>query len=85
MFFLGYSQVLVVEEDQHKTTLTIIWGTFAYKRMPFGLINVRATFQRAMDTILNDLIRIIVVVYLDDLIIFSAHRQEHIEHLRQVF
>jgi len=54
----------VVEEDQHKTAFTTIWGTFAYKRMPFGLINAGATFQRAMDTYLNDLIGRTVVVYL---------------------
>ncbi|KAH9316614.1 hypothetical protein KI387_025241, partial [Taxus chinensis] len=47
--FSGYNQVEVNTVDQHKTTFTTPWGTFAYKRMPFGLINVGATFQRAMD------------------------------------
>lgn len=40
--FLGYNQVEVLEKDQHKTTFTTPWGTFAYHRMPFGLINVGA-------------------------------------------
>ena len=47
--FLGYNQVLVAEEDRLKTTFRTRWGTFAYRRMPFGLINAGATFQRAMD------------------------------------
>jgi hypothetical protein len=47
--FSGYNQVLVSEEDHLKTTFRTKWGTFTYKRMPFGLINAGATFQRAMD------------------------------------
>ncbi|XP_059068351.1 uncharacterized protein LOC131054285 [Cryptomeria japonica] len=47
--FLGYNQIEVSEPDQHKTAFTTPWGTFAYRRMPFGLINAGATFQRAMD------------------------------------
>ena len=42
--FSGYNQVLVAEEDILKTTFRTRWGTFAYKGMPFGLINVGATF-----------------------------------------
>lgn len=83
--FSGYNQVLVAEEDQHKIAFTTIWGTFAYKRMPFGLINAGVIFQRAMDTSLNDLIGRTVVVYLDNLTVFSAHIQDHIQHLRQFF
>jgi hypothetical protein len=47
--FSGYNQVLVLEEDCLKTTFRNKWGTFAYKCMPFGLINAGETFQRAMD------------------------------------
>ena len=47
--FLGYNQVLVHLDDQLKTTFTTPWGTFMYVKMPFGLMNVGATFQRAMD------------------------------------
>ena len=42
--FYGYNQVLVVEEDRLKTTFRTKWGTFSYRRMPFGLINAGATF-----------------------------------------
>ena len=47
--FLGYNQVVVHPEDQEKTTFTTPWGTFMYSKMPFGLMNVGATFHRAMD------------------------------------
>ena len=47
--FSGYNQVLVDPKDQEKTTFITPWGTFMYAKMPFGLMNARATFQRAMD------------------------------------
>ena len=52
----SYNQVLVAEEDRLKTTFRTKWGTFAYRRMPFGLINAGATFQRAMDIAFRGLI-----------------------------
>ena len=73
--FSGYNQVLVVEEDMLKMTFKTKWGTFAYRRMPFGLINVGATFQRAMDIAFRGLIGRSVVVYLDDVTIFSKDRR----------
>ena len=83
--FSGYNQVLVAEEDKLKTTFRTKWGTFAYKRMPFGLINAGASFQRAMDINFCGLIGRIVVVYLDDAMIFSKKREEHTFHLKQIF
>ena len=61
--FSGYNQVLVKKEDQHKTTFTSPWGTFEYLRMPFGLLNAGATFQRAMDYAFNELIGKIIEIY----------------------
>eukprot|EP00253_Pinus_taeda_P006566 PITA_06566 len=52
--FSGYNQVLVNPDDQLKTTFRTKWGTYAYRKMPFGLINVSATFQRAMDIAFKD-------------------------------
>jgi hypothetical protein len=46
--FLGYNQIQIKPEDQHKTNFICPWGTFAYQKMPFGLKNVGATFQWAM-------------------------------------
>ena len=83
--FSGYNQVAVLPEDQKKTTFTTPWGTFMYARMPFGLINAGATFQRAMDIAFIGEQDQFVVVYLDDITVFSKNYVEHIEHLRRTF
>ena len=83
--FSGYNQVLVAEEDRLKTTFKTRWGTFTYRRMPFGLINAGATFQRAIDIDFRGLIGCSAVVYLDDIMIFSKKREEHTFHLKQIF
>ena len=83
--FFGYNKVLVAEEDRFKTTFITKWGTFAYRRMPFGLINAGATFHRAMDIDFRGLIGHSVVVYLDDVTIFLKKREEHTFHLKQFF
>ena len=68
-----------------KITFRTKWGTFAYRRIPFGLINAGATFQRAKDIAFRSLIGRNVVIYLDDITIFSKRRGEHAFHLRQIF
>ena len=83
--FSGYNQVLVSKADQLKTTFRTPWGTYAYRKMPFGLINAWATFQRAMDIAFRGLIGKFVVIYLDDVTIFSKDRADHLSHLRKVF
>ena len=72
--FSSYNQVLVTEEDRLKTTFKTKWGTFAYRRMTFGLINAGTNFQRAMDIAFRRMIGQSVVVYLDDVTIFSKKR-----------
>jgi hypothetical protein len=54
--YSGYNQVSVDPEDQEKTTFTCPFGTFAYRRMPFGLCNAPATFQRCMISIFSDMV-----------------------------
>ena len=61
------------------------WGTFSYRRMPFGLINYGAMFQRDMDIKFRGLIDHFVVVYLDDVKVFSKKREDHAFHLKQIF
>ena len=73
------------DEDQFKTAFTTKWGTFAFQRMPFGISNARATFQRAMDHAFGKLINKIILIYLDDIIVFSRSKSDQLEHLRQVF
>jgi ribonuclease HI len=83
--FSGYNQVLLKREDQLKTAFTTPWGTFMYLRMPFGLMNAGATFQRAMDYAFRDLIQKIIEIYQDDLTVVSKERKDHLAHLRTVF
>ena len=82
--FSGYNQINIAPEDQHKTTFICLWGTFVYKKLSFGLKNAGATFQRAMSYAFHD-IRHIVQPYLDDFPAHSAQREDHPEHLRQIF
>jgi len=77
--------VLVRKEDQNKTTFTTPWGTFEYLRMPFGLLNAGATFQREMDFSFKELMGEFIEIYKDDLIVFSKDRSDHVSHLKQVF
>jgi hypothetical protein len=83
--FSGYNQVLVLVEDHLKTTFRTNWRMFSYKHMPFGLINAREIFQRAMDVYFWGLINKCVVFYLDDVTMYSKNRGAHIQHLTHIF
>ena len=83
--FSRYNQVWVKDEDQFKTAFITKWGTFTYQRMPFGLSNVRATFQKAMDRAFDELINKVVLVYQDDIMVYSRKAKFHVQQLRQVF
>ncbi|GFY28509.1 retrovirus-related Pol polyprotein from transposon 297 [Trichonephila clavipes] len=67
----GYHQVEVNPADQDKTAFVCPFGTFRYKRMPFGLRNAPATFQRLMDQFRNGLPNVNILVYLDDIVVLS--------------
>eukprot|EP00253_Pinus_taeda_P030841 PITA_30841 len=82
--FSGYNQINILLVDQPKTTFICPWGTFAYCKLPFGLKNAGATFQRAMSYAFHD-IKHIVQPYLDDLPAHSLHRADHLIHLRAIF
>eukprot|EP00253_Pinus_taeda_P010565 PITA_10565 len=83
--FSGYNQILVHPDDRLKTTFRTKWGTYAYQKMPFGLINAGATFQREMDIDFKGLINRTIVVYLDDITVFSKERSNHLHDLNQIF
>ncbi|GKD14702.1 reverse transcriptase domain-containing protein, partial [Tanacetum coccineum] len=69
--FSGYFQIPIDPQDQEKTTFTCPYGTFAYRRMPFGLCNASGTFQRCMMTIFHDMIEKTMEVFMDDFSIFG--------------
>lgn len=83
--YSGFYQVEVDENDIKKTAFSVENGHYEFLRMPFGLKNAPATFQRVMDHILREHIGKSCVIYLDDILIFSTSLQEHIENLEKVF
>ncbi|KAL5541528.1 hypothetical protein UlMin_009238 [Ulmus minor] len=68
--YSGYNQIVIAPNDQHKTTFTCPYGTFAFRRMPFGLCNAPATFQRCMMAIFTDMVEQFVEVFMDDFSVF---------------
>ncbi|KAG8501229.1 hypothetical protein CXB51_003335 [Gossypium anomalum] len=68
--YSGYNQITVAPEDQHKTTFTCPYGTFAFRRMPFGLCNAPATFRRCMMSISSDMVEKYLEVFMDDFSVF---------------
>ena len=82
----GYWQVPVAEKDQHKTAFcTPEGGLYEFVKMPFGLTNAPATFQRLMNEIFKDDLFKQVLIFLDDLLVFSETPAEHLEQLEKVF
>lgn len=80
--FSGFDQILVHPDDQEKAAFTTPWGTFKYVKVPLGLKNAGATFQCAMDIAFAKEIHDFLVIYLDDLTVFSKTNQQHLDHLR---
>nr|GEU87259.1 reverse transcriptase domain-containing protein [Tanacetum cinerariifolium] len=79
--FSGYFQIPIDPQDQEKTTFTCPYGTFAYRRMPFGLCNVSGTFQRCMMAIFHDMIEKTMEVFMDDFSVFGNSFRTCLSHL----
>nr|GEV52694.1 reverse transcriptase domain-containing protein [Tanacetum cinerariifolium] len=82
--FSGYFQILIDLKDQEKTTFTCPYGTFAYRRMPFGLCNAPGTFQRCMMSIFHDMIEKTMEVFMDDFSVFRNSFQTCLSHLEKM-
>ena len=64
--YSGYNQIAIASEDQEKTTFNCLYGTFAFKRIPFGLCNAPGTFQRCMIAIFSDMVEKSIEIFMDD-------------------
>ena len=82
--FSGYNQIMMALEDMEKTSFIIEWGTYCYQVMPFGLKNVGATYQRAATTLFHDMMHRDVEVYVEDMIVKSRDRANHLATLERI-
>ena len=80
----AYNLVRIKPGDEWKTAFRCVFGHFEYSVMPFGLTNAPAIFQSMMTDIFRDVLDVYVIVYIDDLLIFSASIDEHVEHVCEI-
>ncbi|QRV96805.1 Retrotransposable element Tf2 protein [Ceratobasidium sp. AG-Ba] len=80
----GFNNIRIKEGDEWKTAFRTAYGIYEYLVMPFGLKNAPAVLQRMMNHIFRHLLGATVVVYMDDILIFSEKEEEHAEHVREV-
>jgi len=79
--YSGYNQIVINPEDQEKTTFTCPFGTYAYRRMPFGLYNAPTTFQRCMMNIFSYYVERIIEVFMDDFTVYGDFFDKCLENL----
>ncbi|SAM05196.1 hypothetical protein [Absidia glauca] len=80
----AYHRVRIAKGDEWKTAFRTRYGHFEYLVMPFGLTNAPASFQALINNVLREFLDICVVVYLDDILVFSANQEEHDRHVKKV-
>lgn len=83
--FSGFHSIKMNEQDSPKTAFSTDIGHYQFNRMPFGLKNAPATYQRLMNTVLSGLQGTRCFVYMDDIVIFASDLQDHSSKLREVF
>ena len=82
--YSGYNQIAKTLEHQEKTTFTCPYGTFAFRKMPFGLCNAPATFQRCIMSMFSDLVEEAMDIFLDDFSVYGSSFENCLENLETV-
>ena len=82
--YSGYNQIAIAPDDQEKTTFTCPYGTFAFRRMPFGLCNAPGTFQRCMMAIFSDMVEKTIEIFMDDFSVMGNSFDNCLDNLRAV-
>ena len=82
--YSGYNQIAIALEDQKKSTFTCPYGTFAFRRMPFGLCNASATFQRCMMSIFFNLVEEVMEIFMDDFSVYGSNFEDCLRNLETV-
>lgn len=80
----GYHQLLLQNSEKEKTAFNTRYGQFQFKVLPFGLCNAPSKFMKVMNDIFQEYLDKFVIIYLDDILIYSESEQEHDEHLQKV-
>ena len=83
--FSGYNQIMMSLENQEKTSFITDRGIYCYKVMPFGLKNVGATYERLINKMFNEYLGKTMEVYIDDRLVKSLKKEDHIKHLEECF
>ena len=82
--YSGYNQISIAPEDQENTTFTYPYGTFAFRRMLFGLCNALATFQRCMISIFSDLVEEAIEIFMDDFSVYGSSFEHCFHNLETI-
>ena len=82
--YSGYNQIAIAPEDQEKNTFTCPYGTFAFRRMPFGLCNAPTTFQRCMMSMFSDLVEEVMDIFMDDFTVYGSSFEHCLNNLETV-
>ncbi|KAL0742023.1 hypothetical protein Bca4012_083536 [Brassica carinata] len=83
--FSGYNQIMMNPDDREKTAFITDRGTYCYKVMPFGLKNAGATYQRLVNRMFSEQLEKTMEVYIDDMLVKSLDKREHVTHLEECF
>ena len=82
--YSGYNQISIALEDQEKSTFTCPYCTFAFRRMPFGLCNASATFQRCMMSVFSDLVEELMEIFMDDFSVYGSNFEDCLKNLETI-